>query len=736
MNTYSKYLAVPLSALLACALGCHNAQESNAAEIGGAGVELDQADASEGQISAPRDRSVTIPRAPGHAPHEVELDPRGQAALTIDAHGGVCLWPAIRSTDPAQALPYTLPLQEPLWMSLAQADDGSFVVALIDTTNAGQVVAVTPSQDGREAKLTPLFAIAPEDPLLELHALDGGQRVLALGVDHRVRLYDRSGALLSVIDERSFAPWQLRVVATAPGQPPHLAAILAQPVRIQALELRDDQLSLASEARTVALDRGPNRNDLLLSPDGQVVAALRRPKARGREFSIELIDLRTDQRRLVAGKTDSTIRTRMHFVDPARILLETGSSSGRGLWVELAKAEPLADPADAAPDSKLAARLAKTTHDSIPLPASAERRPDGFDPEWDPPWDTGVRFHASVVAGVRVNVDRSRGSTTKLIVDPLDSDRHLVIGASGQEFGRGARGALDHAGTRLAVAGPSTLQVINLEDGAPVLDEIEHRASTILSLAFADPDRVLLVDDKGRLKLFEVSSGAVVAATKLEFTWAIPAISYRVSEAGGVLGWRSGRPRDPVRLLELRDGQLGAATQLAQAERPLWLELLDLSDAEAGTMFGMSEAAADERVDEYTSARDGRLFYTEKHPRTPLIVRDGERQVQFRLPAGQARRLSVSPDASKIAVVQFRSRDEAWTEDHLLSMLDTATGERLWTWGSEASIRGLSWSGDGRRVAIAALVRDASTGEIIYAGPDANASIEDRSDAEHARYRE
>src|SRR5690606_17817392 len=105
------------------------------------------------------------------------------------------------------------------------------------------------------------------------------------------------------------------------------------------------------------------------------IAALRRPRARGRDFSIELIDLETDARRLIGGRTDSTVRSRMHFVDADRILLETGSNNGRGVWVELASAESLSDPADADPDSALAKRLYRTQHDTLALPASAEYRP-------------------------------------------------------------------------------------------------------------------------------------------------------------------------------------------------------------------------------------------------------------------------------------------------------------------------------------------------------------------------
>src|SRR5262249_49617591 len=141
--------------------------------------------------------------------------------------------------------------------------------------------------------------------------------------------------------------------------------------------------------------------------------------------------------------SNATIRPRMHFVDTERLLLETGSSDGLGLWVELAKAEPLAEPADADPESKLAKRLYAITHDSIPLPGSAERRPQNFDPESDLPWDGERRSYASVVNGLRVTIERPMRAPTRLLVDPLDGDRHFVIGNAP---GIVRRGVLDQTG--------------------------------------------------------------------------------------------------------------------------------------------------------------------------------------------------------------------------------------------------------------------------------------------------
>ncbi|MFO7567622.1 MAG: hypothetical protein R6X02_33570 [Enhygromyxa sp.] len=353
---------------------------------------------------------------------EVILDPRGEAALTLDAAGGVRLWPQL-SADPSASAPYRIPVHEPLWLSLGQHERG-FTLGFIATNNAATIYQVE-LPDAGPAQITESLALSPEDPLLELHVLDGGERILALGVDHRVRLYAADGELLSVIDERSFGPWQLRVSGGV-GEPPKLAAILAQPLRVQPLRLVEDRLEIAGPARGVELDRGPNRNDLALSPDGATVAALRRPHKHGRQWSIELIDLATDTRKLVAGRVDTKIRPRLHFDRNDRLLLESGS--GKAWIVELAEAVEPRKLEDLHPDSKFAKRLARQLqHSSVALPASGERYLE-FSED-----DQGIRMHASVVNGVRAAVDVNAGR--RLVVGPVAQPTQLSFGFARSEDG-------------------------------------------------------------------------------------------------------------------------------------------------------------------------------------------------------------------------------------------------------------------------------------------------------------
>jgi hypothetical protein len=374
----------------------------------------------------------------GHAPlgvlHEVVLDPLGTAALTLDTTGGVQLWPALAAEAPdnGKTWPMTLPLQEPLWLSFARTRktwaDGSFLLATIDTSNALQVFTILSVEEKPEPvwKLERRFALPPTDPILEAHVLAGGERVVVLAEDHSVRLYDDKGALVSQLTQPGFVPWQLRVGSMDEAGRVGMVAVLTQPLRVQSIVLSDDQLRLEGDARSVVLDRGPNRNDLELSPDGRTVAALRRAYAKGWNWSVELIDLASDERKLIAGKVDVTVRPRMHYVDDARLLMESGG--GNGYWVELAKAKPLRKLEDADPESSLAKSMADrmaNDHTKVRLAGAVELRdelPDG---------DRGLRYQSTTAKGLRATIDDG-----VLIIDPLDQPHHLELGFRSASIGK------------------------------------------------------------------------------------------------------------------------------------------------------------------------------------------------------------------------------------------------------------------------------------------------------------
>ncbi|MCA9696784.1 MAG: hypothetical protein KC431_04590 [Myxococcales bacterium] len=712
---------LPLSLITLLAAACHPQTGSTDTADNSQAGEAKAAPEPAARPKPPPPPQAALAR--GQAPRggltEVVLDPRGEAALSLDRFGSVLLWPALRSRDAQQATPFTLPLHEPIWMTVAKAGEGRFVVASIDAGNTGAVglVELSPGND-QAPRYTELFNLGPADPLFELHVLDGGERILALGIDHRLRLYDRQGRALSTIDEVGFSPWQLRL-AGGVGEAPKLAVVLAQPLRIQTLEIAGDALRLVGQPQPFELDRGPNRNDLVLSPDGRTVAALRRPKARTRQWSVELIDLGGGERKLIAGRTDSLFRPRMHFIDAGRLLLESGS--GKGFWVDLSQAVVPADPADLHPDSKAAERLSKAlSHPSIRLPGSVESGETDFR---DRPIDEGARMHASVAGGLRASLDHQKPGV--LILDPLEqpgeAGHHDELGFPTLEI---HAGAIDDDSGAVVWANQNKLFVTGAEGESVIeVDREGHRG-----LFFVDDQHLLLVagGGKGRAILYR-RDGTRVGERKLELAWGIEALDYRAEGAGkGRLVWSDSKPGVPLRSIVVDTGAgdaLAPLTTIDGAELAQWTSVRKLSDEAVFELIGQRPVG---ELDEWARDVRGRWFLTVPDIRTPLTVIDGDQTRQIAMPAGQGRELVPSPDGSLLAVVQFREHREGFfraaRQDLLVSVYDGESFERLWTRGLFA--RGnwsdrevdLRWSSGGASLVVLnsgdGRIYDARSGEL------------------------
>jgi hypothetical protein len=337
---------------------------------------------------------------------EVWLDPQASAAITLDGSGEVRLWPALApasATADLDALaPVRVPLHEAVALSFARTSADSFLIAAIDTAQIGRVVEIRVDEAGR-AELIERFTIPPSDPIFELHVLDDGERLLALGVDHRLRLYDRTGKLLDELNEHGFAPWQLRIVGR--GESRKLAVVLAGPTRVQSLTLEGNELAVVGEARRVRNDRGPNLNDLQLTVDGRYVTSFRRPKSKSHEWTLELLELATGEVRVLRGECGGTIRPRLHLIDEQRALLEDGT--GVGYWIDLGGGVVQPVGFELPEDLDDLPAEARVTAKPIPLAYSIERE----------------RWHSTVVEGMRV-VPNGRS----IVVDPIESDAHHRLG--------------------------------------------------------------------------------------------------------------------------------------------------------------------------------------------------------------------------------------------------------------------------------------------------------------------
>jgi hypothetical protein len=600
---------------------------------------------------------------------EVVLDPTGSAALTLDEDGGVRLWPDVGAESPQT--PIELPIEEATWMSLARSDRG-FVVAFLDTTGGAHVGRVLPTDDG--ATFVSLYEHPPMQPLFEIHVLDGGARILTLGIDHRIELWSPTGETVGVLDEAGFVPWQLRVAQVA-GRPPGVVAVLGSPTRIQPLSIEGDRIAKSGPPRAVSIDRGPNRSDLAMSPDGSLVSAVRRPAARGKRFEIEFVELESNERRLFVAESDLGKRPRIHPVDATRVLVETGS--GAGFFASIADAVAWSEDGD---DTARAA-ISPLPVQLFSLAGSTEES----------------RVHATLVRGTRV-VPSSRG----LVVDPIDGPARALETVA---FTPTAV-ALDERGRRVAWA---TADALWIEEPGTPPRSMPGTEGTTRMLAFADDERIVAMDDGGVVELRRIEDGGVLATTKLDRGWGIATAGWRPGdnsshEAHGSVVLGTLAPSAPIRVLPVTDGAFGSPREVPITERSAW--------PHAGKPRRVSSQAWIDALG---------MDWSELSLRDAEVVRSD--------PDATGERIAI---VQKVRHVEgFDADRDEWVQgphEFVVTMVDRKAHQRLWTRPARG-FSDLAWSQDGSRFAFVGseggMVCDAATGDLVHTRTDLGLRAQD-----------
>ena len=459
---------------------------------------------------------------------EVALSPDGEAALSLDHSGAVRLWTSFE----AGALPFELPVEEPLWMSVAVTESG-YLAAFIDTSGGAHVGRISIAKG--KAIWTTAFDVPPMDPMFELHVLEGGQRILALGVDHRVRLWNAEGETLAELDEHGVIPWQLRVEHDEAGV--HAAVVQFSPVRIQQLEVADDGLKLMGEAHTVAIDQSPNRNDIGMSSDGRYATAMQKRNSKSGRFELEIIDLHDGSRRMLAADSDTRFRPRVHPLADA-VVVETGS--GAGMRLPLTAAVPWN------PEMNRDA-ISPVQPEMLTFAAS----------------DENSMVHTTVRGGKRaVAWDGSLHVQTTHGVSKQE--------AKPERFYPTTVG-LNHDGGMVGWASASRVVFESLGSEGTT-QTIEGPGEEPKLLAFVGDAHFVVLDAKGKVSLRERDGGAVVDTASVPVGWGISQTGWRVGPSGGSLMASDDRPGGDLSVLLVEDGKLGEPTTIPLRERADWPE--------------------------------------------------------------------------------------------------------------------------------------------------------------------
>lgn len=522
-----------LATIALCASGCVGTVAETG--TGGPGPSVEpQADAVAETMAANPDAppmpSVTLTAAPHTSSmHEVVLAPDGDAALTLDVAGGVRLWTSMSS----ETVPWALPIEEPLWMSLAKTESG-FLAAFIDTTGGARVAKIEVADDG--ARWMTAFELSPVDPMFEIHVLGGGSQILALGVDHRVTLRNAQGKVLAELDEHGVIPWQLRVGQDAQGET-HAAVVQFAPVRIQRLKISQGALALVGDPQTLAIDQSPNRNDIGMSSDGRYATAMQKPLPKEGRFEIEVIDLHDGTRRMLVAESDTRFRPRVH-PQADEIIAETGS--GRALRLPLRSAVPWEPGTD------------RTTLTPIVPEAVSYDGSDEFS-----------LMHTTARAGVH-----AIAWGDALRIQSIDGQSRTVV-----QHDRLAplTVALSPDGTTVAW-GTATEIVLESVDGSSEVRRLSGPDGVPRLLAFSGDDRLVTMNNKGQVQLRELETDTVLDTESMPVVWGIERAGWRGGPAGGHVVLASSRPSEPLQVLAVDADQLGEIEVVKTAERTHWPE--------------------------------------------------------------------------------------------------------------------------------------------------------------------
>ena len=642
---------------------------------------------------APTSNAAAIAFAETGRPHVgpinlIALAPSEDGALTRDRGGGVRLWTALDGS----AEPVVVPIDDPRAMSLARIDGSRWLLALLDASGGARIV------ESEAGALRPIASLSPLDPLLELHVWPGGEQLIAIGADHVVRLLDREGRELDRIDRPGLRVASLRLAPDAEGGPRALLVTAGElkpgdsllTAELLPLAVAEGSFELVEPRQRVELDSVPDRNNLQLSPDGRTAVLLRRGRVGPGTWRVYAMQLDDGRQVAVDSAVPISAVPRMGLLAGGRVLVD--QTTGLAHIVDLRSGD-------------------------IEL--------------------TGLRNTPTVdgLTAVFTNTQRLAGAGNWLLVEQLEEPGQLYLGYAPINM---LSAGLSTTGSRVAWALADRLVVEDLGDETPGLAEVPGTRGVPCSFVdFLDDEHLLTLDWVGGLRVRRWRDGEItLAADTGNNTQSAEFLSH--DQGGGLLLVHTNAWENPT-LLTVREDRIDARTLVpghnhlfglyAPPQRPLsdwgaWtieagnrLRRFTVAELDAGLS---TRTAAERGSDLKVAPEQFALIGDETHyalvsgATTPTVhaLRDGDAtttEIDAVAP-GFVARFAVSPDGSRIALLQQRDPAQA------LTIVDAETLTPRWA-RMVFSTTGLSWSDDGEALALAAsdggVVFDGDSGELL-----------------------
>lgn len=635
--------------------------------------------------------STEAPVYPAGVSHSASIDrvalsPSGRAGLSRDTIGGLRLWPALDGSR--EPLPITVAAAR----SFALLETGdAFVVLAVEGSGGARFIAVRP-----DGSTDTVATLAPFNPVLEVHALAGGEsgRFLVLMKDGSLRVFDPSGAELATFDEKGFQPASLRT--SADGK--HVLAVSTMdPVgstsraEVQRISLSDAgpglELRRSGVPQIVQSSAGIMPTTVALSPDGSEVAVASAPL--GNNWNLQLFDLAVDaEPKTIAVQFQAHQQPHIGYVAPASLLVSANDST--------------------------TSRLVDTESGEIRLRTSI-------------PSDFSHQGRAQALGrGVQLV-----GYGTYVFVHDVSARTHRFLGYTATQ---GSGVGVSPSGSHVAWAYAQGPVVIETVDGSREDVSLDMGPNTFsgTKVRFVDEEHVLVLDSVGELSLVHWPSQTTVAhagtmsnirALHLDRDQGVCVIErhsndawvYELSIEGGFVGpyivsdvskmgiMRPAPPSDILLWTQLASGNKVRSYTLDQLRGDLTLEEMKSLTVELDV--GRSSALAiDPLGQEYGVRWNGSSLEL-------FVSKDQETLASAPLRSNEINQILPSPQGDRfLAVLNHQGVISA-------VMHDSKTAESLWSYASGEFSSDTSWSDDGRFVAISggtgAVLLDAHTGKPV-----------------------